>query len=480
MQFLKKTLSLQNKSVARMMLSQKRPSNWAALFFLSLTCTFVACEKPERDLGLDLQPEESILGVGTVDTFTVIAFTLPEDSIRSDKVTPALLGAYIDPAFGFVKAGHVTELRLSSSGPVFVPIGSSVNDIQVDSVVLTLAYNYTEAFNTNSANYGGLGAQFIQLFETTDSLAADSSYFHTKKPRYIPEDLIVPGNNLVIPAPADSVIVGGVKIGPEIRIRLKNSFSDRFFNLDPGQELTATEFISLLKGIYVTVDETQFDTHNSGIIYFDTFNDRSKITMYYRNTLTEDTVSYAFEMRGNTGKYNTFDHDRTLAEAALYQQVVEGEDAPGLNDLYIQAMGGTKIRIDFPHFNDLRSIEGISINQAALYLPLREGSTKNYAPPEGLFVLGLDVDGNAFLIDDQLDGSAFVDGIYDADKNAYRFKISRFLQQVLLGEKELYGLEIVTSRAAFSANRVLLNGPEYPDPLSPDKNLKLAITFTEF
>jgi hypothetical protein len=54
------------------------------------------------------------------------------------------------------------------------------------------------------------------------------------------------------------------------------------------------------------------------------------------------------------------------------------------------------------------------------------------------------------------------------------------LQQVLLGDREHYGFEIVAIAAGNSPNRVVLNGSEYPNAGSPSNNLKLEITFTKF
>ena len=95
-----------------MLYLDKRPRKCAAIFFLF--ALFTACEKPEGSVGIDLQPDDDILNVSGIDTFTVKAFSLPEDSVRTDGVTTGMVGAYIDPIFGYSKADHYTELRLNS------------------------------------------------------------------------------------------------------------------------------------------------------------------------------------------------------------------------------------------------------------------------------------------------------------------------------------------------------------------------------
>ena len=455
---------------------KKRPSFVAALFFVGL---LFSCEKPEQDVGLGLQPGEDLLTVNQTDTITVEAYTLSEDSIRSDDLTPALLGAYIDPVFGLSEASHVTELRLSTSNPNFVDGDATPTDIEIDSLVLFLTYETVVESDGNLVrNYAGLGSQYLEVFEITDSLEPDVEYFSNRDPRIGSEDLVVDGMNRIIPNTDDSVTVGGVKRAPQIRIPLEPEFARKFIeasNVDGG--LTAQTFVSLLKGLYIKVDPQApfINLNNSGILYWDTFRERSGMTMYYRNNVTEDTLEYTFDIRANTGKYSRFEHEFSQADMDLVEQL-DGNKEAGKQQLFVQAMAGTKIRVDFPYLSNLADSTDIALNKVELILPVQVD--ENFPPPSRLFIFGLDEEGRLFLIPDQLDG--IIGGAYNAEKQEYRFVITRFVQQILLGTRENYGLEIVTNRAAFSGNRVVINGPEYPNPDKPDNNLKLVVTLTNF
>jgi len=125
-------------------------------------------------------------------------------------------------------------------------------------------------------------------------------------------------------------------------------------------------------------------------------------------------------------------------------------------------------------------LDNAAVNKAVLTLPIRTDALGNFAPPSNLFIFGLTDEGNAFLLDDQIDGSGFVGGALDLENGRYRFNITRYIQQVISGTRPFNGLEIVTAGAAFSANRVVINGPEYPDPATPEKNTKLEIIFTNY
>ncbi len=448
----------------------------AALFFVGL---LFSCEKPEQDVGLGLQPGEDILSVNQTDTITVEAYTIAEEPIRSDNLTPALLGAYIDPVFGLSNTGHATELRLSSSNPSFVEGGATPADIEIDSLVLFLTYETVVESNGNLVqNYSGLGPQYVEVFEISDSLEPDVEYFSDKIPRITGEDLVLEGFNTIHPNTSDSVSVGGVKRAPQIRLPLEPEFARKFIEAsDVEGGLSAENFVSLLKGLYIQVDpEAPFiNLSNTGILYWDTFRDRSGMTMYYRNLVTEDTLEYTFDIRANTGKYNRFEHDFSNADVELVEQLA-GNKEPGKQKLYVQAMAGTKIRLDFPYLSDLADSSSIALNKVELVLPVQVD--EDFPPPSRLFIFGLDEEERLFLIPDQIDG--IIGGSYDAENQEYRFIITRFVQQVLLGTRENYGLEIVTNRAAFSGNRVVINGTEFPDPNKPDNNLKLVVTLTNF
>ena len=457
---------------------EKRLILSAAIFFL--VAGLISCEKPEESIGIDLQPEDDILRISAIDSFTVVVRTIEEDSIRTEGVTPALFGAYIDPVFGFTKAGHYTELRLSTANPRFYTDGSGIDKIVIDSMVLNLSYLDLQGIPI----YGSLGDQFVQVFEIDDTLSLDSIYYDNSVLNIIEEDLVEPGFNLSSMNYRDSSIVDEVAIRPSLRLPIKKEIGQRILDGTGESGLTATEFIELINGLYITVDENAsgVNLRNTGIVSFNNFDRSSRLEMYYRDTFGSDpdTLFYDFEIRGSTGKFNVFEHDFGRgAEAELVRQINYPE-VKGDKSLYVQSMSGTKLEIDLPYIENLRDSTGLAISKAELVLPVREGTTNRFAPPIGMFIFGLDEEGDAFLIDDQLDGAGFVDGQYDPVEEEYRFIISRFLQQVISSDREFYGLEIVTERAAFSPNRAVINGPNYPSPENPENNLRLEISFINF
>lgn len=458
----------------------KRPLSTVALFLASSIIFMTACKRPEDEIGLQLQPGDDILQANVVDTFTVSAFTELDDSVRTDKLNPALIGAYMDPVFGRTKAGHVTELRLTSINPDFLGDSSTVDDIQVDSLILVLSYqDMTDNGDSISGSFygNGLGQQYFEVFELTDSLSVDSAYYENTPINYINEDLVKQGFNYQTPRPDKNVTVGNDTLPPQIRIRLKEDLANRFLEASAAGDFNSLTLLQIFKGLYITVDETMSNQNATSILSFDTYTGASRITMYYQDTRTgEDSLVYNFAIRNNTGKFDHFEHDYSMARMSLIQQL-NGDHEAAKQDLFVQAGAGLKVRIDFPYIDNLKDSTDIAINQAKLVLPVRPDDLGQYPPPSVLFIFGRNEDGTLFQLGDDAKGQS---GVYDENSHSYNFYISRYLQQVLLGSRENNGLVIVASAAGRTANRVTLNGAQYPDPLEPSNNLKLAITFTKF
>jgi hypothetical protein len=273
---------------------------------------------------------------------------------------------------------------------------------------------------------------------------------------------------------------------------LTEELGQRIFDASEGDGLSATEFLEVLKGFKITVDDNAAGVNlaNTGIISFNSFLGTSRMELYYRDTLvTEDdpepdTLFYDFEIRGSTGKFNSFQHDFVRGgEPSLIRQVVNGVASPGEQTLYAQSIGGVKLQVDLPYLEDLREEEGIAIAKAELILPVNSKSGGRYPVPERLLIFGLDENGDAFLLDEFLQDPqnfSFIDGAFDSQNGQYRFFITRFLQQILSEEREFDGLEIVVQRASTTANRVVLNGANFPNSENPEENLRLEILFTNF
>ena len=106
------------------------------LLFVGVVLSLVACKKPDEDLGLDLLPGDP-LGT-TVETTALRAFTVEDTVVRTSGLIAQLLGSYVDPQFGTVKAGLVAQIRLSANN---VGLGQDNSGLVADSIVLALPFD---------------------------------------------------------------------------------------------------------------------------------------------------------------------------------------------------------------------------------------------------------------------------------------------------------------------------------------------------
>jgi hypothetical protein len=115
-----------------------------------------SCNKNPEKIGDNLQPDRNQIQLLKTDTTTIVAYSVIDDSIRTDEASNMLLGSIKDPVFGTVVAGFYTQVRLSTNGHSF---GTNP---QLDSLVLQMAYS----------NYYGdtTTLQTLQVFELEEDL----------------------------------------------------------------------------------------------------------------------------------------------------------------------------------------------------------------------------------------------------------------------------------------------------------------------
>jgi len=75
---------------------------------------------------------------------------------------------------------------------------------------------------------------------------------------------------------------------------------------------------------------------------------------------------------------------------------------------------------------------------------------------------------------DESEGSAYFDGSYNKNSNSYRFRLTRYIQQVLLGEENNNGLHLVIPSSGYYGARLVLNGTS-----SPQSDLKLYLRYSK-
>jgi hypothetical protein len=433
---------------------------------LLLLLALLSCRKEPYQIGIDILPPTDTLGVSQTDTVTIIAYTVLQDSIRTDETTFGLLGAIMDPVFGKTTASVFTQVRLSTEGVTF-----GVNPV-LDSVVLILYYD---------GYYGDTNTlQQVKVWELSQDLYTDSSYYSTQSAATYS---ILLADQYYKPRPKDSVPVLGMNVAPHLRINLSNKtnyLGNKVLSAPQYVLNSNDEFVKFIKGLYIQslpVDE------GGSFFKYKTTNLFSKLAVYYHNTDQGDTLRFDMVIDGSTARFTAFNHfGYADASPAFRQQVFNGDTMLGMNQLFIQAMAGARLKIHMPYLRSLVKDGKIAISNAQLVFENPEKDT-TLAVPSMLSLYRLDSTGKVGLLADYNEGSSYFGGTYDEDTRTYSFRLTRHIQNILTGDTTqnpyLYISAVNPLVNLLYYERVVLNGTSPFNPSNRPGRLKLKLLYTK-
>lgn len=425
----------------------------------------VACRKPDPDQGLDILPGDP-LGV-VVDTFTLHAFTIVDSAVRTSGLSKQLAGAYLDPQFGLVKAGLVTQWRLPANN---IGQGIDTSGLVADSLVLSLA------FDGANYGYGNMDPQVFEAYELSESLSLDSTYHAYREPAVQGSDLVANRGGRIKPQPTSRPTINGDTLAPQLRIRLDGGLANRLMDAFGTPAMSSNDqFLQFFKGIHVTADPSGLLPHEGGVLIFDLVAAASKATLYYHdlNNTPELTRTLDLLINSNCVRYTVVRHDRSQALNGGLVAALADTTLPAATT-YVQALGGLRTAIRFPEIVNEAGTNRI-LAKAELIAPVSGSFYPFYPPPSQIFLFRRSEAGGDVFLPDQLNGIGAIDGRYRADDQSYRFNITRYIQGVINGTYPNHGFTMVSGSSGVSANRVVLAGPA-----ASDDPMRLRLTFTTY
>jgi hypothetical protein len=430
-------------------------ASWRKVFLLSATfllTLFVgtSCKKKENSLGLNGLDQNEMLNSAGIDTFSLITFTIADDSVFTKDPPNALLGIYNDPKFGVMNASFYTQLRLSGVNPNF----GDVSTIVVDSLVLGLEY---------TGSYGDFSPLTLEVFELTEKISRDSMYYAFSTLSYGSQNLIEPGFEVITPKPFGKTIIGVDTVDAQMRIHLRKTLAETFINeAATGSAFASNDaFLDYFKGVMVRTTNPNPSSGMGGVYYFNLNDPLSKMTIYY--TQDEAQKKYDFVINSNCVDFNHVNIDNGGKPVAT----VISDTISGQKEFYAQAFKSRAV-VQIPGISNIpkKSI----IHKAELYLPVQYQTGTKYAPGFDISVATRPKDDpNALL-------SIGVLGTYSDFGKYYKVDLRNYLQTVVSGLAP--NNELIFSPRFFitSADRIIFNGPNTTNKVKP----KLVITYTEY
>ncbi len=403
------------------------------------------------DVGLDLYHADGPFEVRmeAVDTLTLKAMTVPDDSLAMSLGATNILGVVNDPVFGKTRAGIYTETRLPMNN-------LSLGDRPVlDSIHLVLVHT--------GDYYGRLqDFQNIKVYELAENFPEQDTLYSNIE---IPHTSVLLNKerdgHFIRPAPEDSVLVDSVLQPPQIRIPLSDSFGRKFINASGTYAFeNVPGYLEAFKGLYIVPDE---DIEGMGSMFtIDMLHVLSSIELYFHNE--GDTVGSRVrfpvnEFAKRATAVTHFGYEN--AHESLRRQVFDLDQTVADSLLFVQSMGVTRVDIQIPFLQEIADTPKLLINKAELVFPIAEGfSTEELPASNDLLLLRIDKDEkDLFLLDDFRIGRDYFGGMLSADETRYTFNITQYFQQVMDGHLENDGLALIAGGSAQDMSRVVLNGP---------------------
>lgn len=439
----------------------KKSISCFAVSFL-LLAIFFSCRKESYEVGGSLRTYDDALYCDTL--YDIELYTLSEDSLKTNGIKSNLLGWVRDPVFGEIKSDIFAQFRLSANDLTF---GEGAG---LDSVVLSLDY----------AGFFGDTTQFLNLsiHELTQSLEKDSSYYSNNSLTYDSKNLISGSSQFVL-HPLTEVEILGEKMSAQMRIPLDtNYFSEKFLKKSASSELSNNvNFLKYFKGISIIAKSIS----GSGCLaYFRMNSTNTAITFYYHNN-EHDSLNFQLVSNDSTVYYSRMDHFAySAAEQDLKQQL--SGNYSNRESFYLQASGGLKTQMRFPTLKSFYEGQRIVVHKAELVIH-REQTLDSYNPyfyPAALMMYYKkdSTDSKSYYMPDYLNlGSKFLGGEFQSEDNTYRFKLTEYVQYLLMGKIDAsYPLYITVKGASTQATRLKYAGPQSAS--NKDKRMCLIVTYS--
>ena len=426
-----------------------------------------SCKKDAYEIGFDLLPPSDTLHVQTTDTCTVYAFSMIQDSVRTSEPSTLVLGSILDPVFGKTTCSFYSQVQLSTEGVDFgtAPV--------LDSLVLKLYYSTCTGDTTTRQN--------VKVYELSQDIYYDSNYYSNQSVGCYPTLL---ADQYFTPHPKDSVTIDGKKEQAHLRINLSNQthyLGNKILYAPSAALASNDEFIKFFKGLYVTANPV---TSNGALLRFITNNGLSKLVVYYHNGNDPEEDSLKFEMPVNEScaRFVQINHHGYLhASQDFKRQVLNHDSAQGANKLFLQGMGGVKIKVKFPYMDQFAKGKVVAINDALLMIKNFETDT-TFAPPPTITMIRQDSIGRMGYVVDDTEGTEYFGGYYDQTKRTYFFRITQHMQKIMehyySNHFDLYILVNYPLSSVINPGRVVFTGTRPTLPGTEEDRFRLKVTYT--
>lgn len=424
--------------------------NLGTVLFCMLFILISSCRKDSL-IKTGVQPEEDNLNISYIDTFTLNANSYKLDSVRSDGVSTGVFGYSLDNIFGTINATFITQIK--PSGISFST--NNLNDVVIDSVIFSVLPSacYGDASKTSS----------FSLYQLEDSINLESNYYTFQTFNYNTTPLSTVNYSKII-------YIDSLESYQTIDFKLDTAFG-RDLLTQINTSIDEDEFYNLYKGFVIGANSAFFE--DNLLIHADIFDNQTKMTVYYRDSITSSTLrEYDFVISNTSERINLFINDYSGSDVNyVFDNITEGQEA-----VYLMDMSGIGINIKIPHLKNLYLNNPIIVNKAEIVVPLVENSTKEL-PEHYEITMGVYYNDSLLTYTkDDLFETHFT-GIIQGDE--YRFNITRDMQRIFdeytTGGDVNYGYTLLSLSPEQNTNGSVFWGTK---PIGTENKMKFILKYS--
>ncbi|MCR5454924.1 MAG: DUF4270 domain-containing protein [Bacteroidales bacterium] len=345
----------------------------------AVLATAIGCDNQEG-MGDELLPDTDKANI-EVDTIEVKAYTELESPIVSSNTSYMMLGSFKDEIFGVTEASFACKFSNASYGICYE------GDV-CDSIRLSLGVDYSSKFV-----YGDITKPVtIEVYRVTSPLTEDVYYSDCNMEGKYGEKV---GDTTFVPCDLDTAL----------SFRLDNEFGQKVV-----ENTFATTFDDNICGLYFKVSSSN---KGNSIVRFYRASDYTQYVVYRHNEF--DTTSIIYSIQSTDCSFSMIEHqyDNTDVLSAV-EASKAGEQS---TYLYLQAMAGTKIRLDITGLDKIQRGKYFAVRNAYLEAPLADSLIslqKTYPAINNLVCVGVDK-----VIEEPIDTDN-IQWYYDRTTDSYR------------------------------------------------------------
>ncbi len=386
---------------------------WVCIFLQTLIF-LSSCKKRNDEIALG---DDTVLPSDLIytDTLTVLASSIDEPGVPTDRLQQFLVGRMNDPILGISQSSIFTQIRLSALSNL-INMGSGI-----DSAILLLN------FTSEIANYGKLeSSQSLSVFELSNPFNASDAI------RYYSYDSILTfpvaiGSYTGTFNVKDSIKVyeGSTFVNkpPGLKINLTKAFAEKLLSAGANDISTQANFKQYLYGICIKPSGNP-SSGEGAVAGINLNNTNSRIRVYYDGGKEVD-----FLIEEGDRKFVKYDFENQPA----FLTTQKANPELHYDTTVVQALTGAKTHLRFPTLFNLIADGPILIHRAQIVIPVIKNTiTDVYHAPLRLLVNQPDIQNNNMNlgIEDFFVSPMDYDGVYNETKGTYTFGITRHVQKL--------------------------------------------------